>query len=83
MELGGNIELINFDDIEHGKLIVIKKLIGNLTKEITDKNFKNIKIELNNKEIDIKLTLKDKIKTSKESDENIFYAINKAFKKLK
>ena len=49
MELGGNIELIGFDDLEMGHQIVAKKVIGNYIKKIAEKHkdYKSIKIELN------------------------------------
>lgn len=42
IELGGNIKLENFDDIVGGILVVVKKIIGNYTKQISEKN-KNFK----------------------------------------
>lgn len=48
MELGGNIELINFDEVEPTKLIVIKKFVGTYTKTIseTQKGFKKLEVTL-------------------------------------
>ena len=46
IELGGNIKLENFDDIDKGILVVAKKMIGNYTKQISEKNtaFKEITV---------------------------------------
>ena len=46
IELGGNIKLDNFEDIDGGILVVVKKMIGNYTKQICDKNkdFKEITV---------------------------------------
>jgi len=38
IELGGNISLIGFRDVEPGKLIVVKKIVGNFVKKIQDQN---------------------------------------------
>ena len=37
IELGGNINLDNFEEIEKGQLIVVKKVVGNYTKKISEK----------------------------------------------
>lgn len=48
MELGGNIELENFDNIDPAKLIVIKKFVGKYTKTISEKQgeFKKLVVTL-------------------------------------
>ncbi len=87
MELGGNIELINFDDIEPGKLVVVKKIVGNFTKKITDsgKAFERLVIDLIDKEKNIvkgTLVVEGKEKTEEASDNNLFFALNNLLSKL-
>ena len=86
IELGGNIKLDGFDNLEPAKLIVIKKLVGSHTKKATEKtqNFKEIMISLKTQnpfEIEIKL-MSDKETISSTSDKNIFYALDKSFSAL-
>ena len=86
IELGGNIKLDGFDNLEPAKLIVIKKLAGSHTKRATEKttNFKEIVISLksqNPSEVEIKLTT-DKEIFSLAKDKNLFYALDKAFSSI-
>ena len=48
MELGGSIVLENFENIDKGNLVVIKKIVGNYTKNIQNKykDYKKIKLSL-------------------------------------
>lgn len=87
MELGGNIELINFEDIEPGKLVVIKKIVGNFTKQISDsqQGFKKITVELIDKEnntIKGTLTLEEETRIEEATDDNLFFALNSMLNKL-
>lgn len=86
IELGGNIKLEGFDNLEPAKLIVIKKLAGSHTKRSAEmcKEFKEILITLKSQdpfEIEIKLSA-DKELTSIGNDKNLFYALDKAFSSL-
>ena len=85
VELGGNIEIINFEEVEPGKLIVIKKIIGNFAKKLAeDPDFKKITIELvDPNKVKIKATLVNKEeKVSEAEDGNLFFALNKTLEKL-
>ena len=82
IELGGNIKLNNFEGIEPALLIVIKKVVGNYTKKISEsfEDFKSIEISLAEKDQN-KITVKveaDKKYTSEASDKNLFFALDKA-----
>ena len=82
IELGGNITLINFDEIEPALLIVIKKIVGNYTKKISEsiENFKSIEVTLENKsENKIKVKVEsDTINEAEAQDKNLFFALDKA-----
>lgn len=84
IELGGNITLKGFDNLEPSKLIVAKKMIGNYVKKIQEKiNIKNITIELSNEfKISTKLSYNSKELTSKCQDKNLFFAIDKALNEI-
>tara|TARA_Y100000310_G_scaffold275745_2_gene292440 strand:- start:859 stop:1122 length:264 start_codon:yes stop_codon:yes gene_type:complete len=85
VELGGNIEIIGFDEVDPGRLIVIKKIIGNFAKKLAeDPEFKKIKLELIDKDgvkIKVSLTGKEE-KVVEAEDKNLFFALNKALEKL-
>ena len=82
IELGGSIKLSNFEGIEPALLIVIKKVVGNYTKKISEsfKEFKEIMITLEDKSTNkIAVRVKaDKEYTSEASDKNLFFALDKA-----
>ena len=84
IELGGNIELVNFDDLEPGKLVVVKKIVGSYTKKIATaaKNFKKISIELKDKKIIGKVTIGETIHSEEAEDDNLFFALDKVLNKL-
>jgi len=87
MELGGNIELINFEDVEPGKLVVIKKIVGNFTKQVSDsqQGFEKITVELVDKEnntIKGTLTIEGKTSIEEAADDNLFFALNSMLNKL-
>ena len=46
IELGGNIKLENFENIDRGVLVIVKKIVGGYTKQISEKNkdFKEIAV---------------------------------------
>lgn len=49
--LGGNISLINFGVLEPSELIIVKKIVGNYVKKISEKtNYKGIKLRLKQSE---------------------------------
>ena len=80
--LGGNIKLNNFEGLEPALLIVIKKVVGNYTKKISEsfQNFKEVEISLEDKssnKISVKVTA-DKEYTSEASDKNLFFALDRA-----
>ena len=51
LELGGNINLVGFKDIEPGMMIVVKKIVGNFVKRIQDQNKDFQKITITMKQI--------------------------------
>ena len=51
MELGGNISLEGFDELEPGTLIVVKKMVGNYAKNIAEKTeFEKLELTLKKEE---------------------------------
>jgi len=86
MELGGNIFLENFEEVESGKLIVVKKVVGNYTKNISEKakDFKKITISLKKDsafEIDVKVETDKEINSTAKED-NLFFALDKALSEV-
>jgi len=95
MELGGNIKLVGFKDLEPAKLIVIKKMIGTYAKKIAEKiDLKELKLELkkvHNKDKEVEkqeYELKAKAMTDKKeynagtAQFNLFYALDEVMGKI-
>ncbi len=88
IELGGNIRLSGFSEMEPATLIVVKKIVGNYTKRISERaqGFQDITINLKkihekSHEISAKVTA-DKIYSSEITDYNLFFALDKALGKI-
>ncbi len=92
-ELGGNIELSGFKDIDPASMIVVKKLVGNYVRNITDKNKNFEKISLNVKsvhktkksekyEVHCNLTMDGKNYNSEVTDRNLFVALDSVLRKV-
>ena len=83
MELGGGIFLDGFEVVEPGKLIVVKKIVGNYTKSISEKiqGFSKIKIRLIKNEeyfeIFIEIEANENLKSSAKN-KNLFFALDNA-----
>ena len=86
IELGGNIKLIQFEEIEPGLLIVIKKIVGNYTKRFSENlpEFKSIEVTLEDviaNRIKVKVEYSD-VKESTAEDKNLFFALDKALSSI-
>ena len=86
IELGGNINLENFEEIDGGQLIVIKKVVGNYTKKISEtfKDFKKITVSLvPESKFKIKANLETgETKETEAESTNLFFALDNALGKL-
>ena len=80
IELGGNIKLINFDSLEPALLVVVKKVVGNYTKKISESidSFKGIEVTLeDSSKINVKVSA-DKNYEAEAKDKNLFFSLDKA-----
>jgi ribosome-associated translation inhibitor RaiA len=87
IELGGNICLKGFDDVEKGKLIIIKKILGNYVKNLIEriKNFESILISVKTEEnnfVEVKLKYDENEIIANSNDKNLFFAMNNALENL-
>ena len=90
IELGGNIKLIGFNELDAASLIVVKKITGNYAWKISEKTnsiVDELSLELKNTEdaqkgINSNLKIKDKEINAEVTDVNLFYALDKALSKL-
>ena len=87
ISLGGNITLNGFQNIEGGKMIVLKKVIGNYTKQMQEKkaNYEKLTVTLqgdeNNATIKAELTAGGNF-IAEDTQNNIFVALDNVLKKI-
>ena len=86
IELGGNIKLENFENLDPIKIVVVKKVVGNYAKKISEKHaFQELKLVLTtNEESNVEAILTKDSKETKASslNKNLFYALNQALDNL-
>ena len=89
MQLGGNISLAGFKELEPAKMVVIKKVTGNYARKMQEKNKNFESLHLNLKLIhSSKYELQAKAIVSGQSfnaeivDFNLFFALDKALAKI-
>lgn len=89
MELGGNITLNGFHELEPAKLIVVKKLTGTYVRKMQEKNkdFESLNLRLKNVhaskfEVQGKALVKGKPYNADVTDFNLFFALDKVLAKI-
>ncbi len=93
LELGGNIELSGFKEIDPASMIIIKKVVGNYVKKISEQNKKFEKLTLKMKEVhktaksekyELHCTaiINGKNFNSEITDRNLFVGVDSVLKKL-
>lgn len=89
--MGGNIALVGFKEIDGGSMIILKKMVGNHVRKITElaENFEKLTVTMktvgsgNNKfEINAKLMDNGKAITSELTDFNLFFTVDKVLQKI-
>ena len=89
--LGGNIELQGFKDLDGGSMVIVKKMVGNHVRKISDQcdNFEKLTVNMkrvgpgNNKfEIAAKLMDNGRPYNSEVTDFNLFVTLNKTLEKM-
>ena len=89
IQLGGNISLAGFKELEPAKMIVIKKVTGNYVKKMQEKTNKFESLHLHLKpvhsskfEIQAKAMVNGQPYNSEFVDFNLFFALDKSLAKI-
>ena len=93
LNLGGNIELSGFSDIDSASMIILKKIVGNFAKKFADHNENFQKLHVTMKpvherekgekyEIHGKVVINGRSASAEMVDRNLFYCLDKVMKKL-
>lgn len=86
MKLGGSIELTGFSGVEKAQLVVVKKIVGNCVKEISEKakKFEKVVVSLtkegDNCSVHVELTDEGNQLIGDSTEKNLFIALNNALK---
>lgn len=88
-QLGGNIELTGFREIDGGSMIILKKIIGNYARKFSDKlgNMEKLaltvkKVGNNQFQLNAKLLAGGNVHSSEITDHNLFVIADSALKKI-
>jgi len=90
MKLGGNIELVGFNDLDGGSMIILKKMVGNHVKKMGDFSdiegltltMKSIGSGQSKFEVHAKALTKGRPVVSEVTDHNLFFTVDKALAKV-
>lgn len=93
LELGGNIVLSGFQSLDRDAMIVLKKVVGNYARKFSEKSkgFEQLSLKMklihaqeHSEKYELKGTVVDSSKqyTSEITDKNLFFAVDKVFKKI-
>lgn len=88
-QLGGNIELAGFRELDGGSMIILKKIIGNYARKFSDRlgNMEKLSVTLksvgnNQHEMHAKLVAGGEIFTSEVTEHNLFTLVDRVLKKI-
>ena len=92
IELGGNITLVGFKELENGELIVVKKIVGSYARKMADAstNFENLTVTLKavhktpkseKYELHARLLDNGHLYTGEITDRNLFVALDTCLRK--
>ncbi|MBW2990979.1 hypothetical protein KY348_04710 [Candidatus Woesearchaeota archaeon] len=93
IELGGNITLVGFKEIEKGELVVVKKIVGSYARKMSDtvSGFESITVTLKivhktegseKYEVHAKAMVGGKPITSETTERNLFVGLDHILKKV-
>ena len=90
IELGGNIELVGFRDLDSSELVILKKIIGSFARKFSDNVEGYEKLTLSLKatqgkkqyEVQSKLMVNSKPVNADVTEKNLFVAVAETLKKL-
>ncbi len=88
IELGGNIKLKGFTELDPATLIVVKKIVGNYTKKLTQEHpdFIELLLDLNKigkfYSLNVNLSRRSGSLVADAKEENLFFALSSALNKI-
>lgn len=87
MQLGGNIELAGFNEVDRAQMVVLKKIIGTFVKEYSEKaKVEKLVVSMNKEGEEYKVTVDlsgDKPFKSENKSKNLFFALGNVLEDIK
>ncbi|MBW2967946.1 hypothetical protein KY362_05665 [Candidatus Woesearchaeota archaeon] len=89
--LGGSIELVGFKELDGGSMVILKKMIGNHVRKMSDtaENFEKLTVTMkkvgagsNKFEVRAKMIDNGRPVTSEVTDFNLFFTMDKALSQI-
>ena len=82
IRLGGNIELVNADDIDGASLVILKKMIGNYARQFSERGVSGMSVTFAGTSVLVDVMREDTKLSSSAESSNLFFAVDSAFKDL-
>ncbi len=93
VQLGGNIELSGFKEVDGGSMIILKKIVGTYARKFSDslQNFEKLSVNMKQVhetegskkyEVHGKLIDNGKVHTAEITDRNLFTCVDSVMKKI-
>lgn len=87
MQLGGNIELTGFNNVNKSQLVVLKKIVGNYVKEFSEKmKFEKLSLSMTMEGDEYRVVVElggDKPIKSEIKDKNLFFVVGNILENMK
>lgn len=93
IQLGGNIELVGFKELDKGSMVILKKMVGSYARKMSDfsQNFEKLTVHMKSVhekeksekfQLQGKLVDNGKVMNSEITDRNLFFATDKILNNL-
>ena len=84
IKLGGNIELVGFEDLSVAESIVAKKIIGGFARNFSDNNegYEHLVVQKDGDVLSAKLSIDGAEKEASDEIDNFFMSLGKVLNKL-
>lgn len=80
LRLGGNIELINADNLDRGAIVVVKKLVGNYARKFSDKGLDRLAVTFQPGSVLVEANVQGRSIITESQHQNVFFSMDRALR---
>lgn len=80
--LGGNIELVDADNLDRGALVVVKKIVGNYARRFSERGLERLSVSFKDSGVSVAALAGGRELNADSSHENVFFSIDKALREI-